>query len=197
MWRADRPFRDPFDGRHPCAGLVEGSQAATNGATSYTWSIDAPPADDSGLPLCSWQILSGQGTQSALIRSGCTPGLVVIRVVATSSCGNSNMKYTYVYVEDPCPTAMQLSQNPVSGGSFTALLTEEYPCDPDGSAKSVQASYGENEVRLFDIWGKQVYNAHHSSNEITVDALNLKSGIYILQVTTNTGKIMTKKVIFE
>lgn len=172
------------------------SQAATNGATSYTWSIDAPPADDSGLPLCSWQILSGQGTQSALIRSGCTPGLAIVRVVATSSCGSSNMKYTYVYIEDPCPTAMLLSQNPVRSNNFTAQLTEEYPC-PTGAAKSEQASYAENEIRIFDISGTQVYSDRQSSNELMIDGLTLKSGIYFLQVITNTGEVITEKLIFE
>lgn len=172
------------------------SQAATNGATSYTWSIDAPPADDSGLPLCSWQILSGQGTQSALIRSGCTPGLAVVRVVATSSCGSSNMKYTYVTIDDPCPTIMRLSQNPIHGGGFTAQITEEYPC-PTGSGKLEQLSYAENEIRIFDISGTQVYNDHQYSNELTIDGLTLKNGIYFLQVITNTGKVITEKLIFE
>lgn len=174
------------------------SMPATNGATSYTWSIDAPFDDDP--PFCNWQIMSGQGTNSASIKTGCEPGLAVIRIVATSSCGASNMKYTYVTVgEDPCPTMMHLSPNPVKGSGFTVSLTEDpYPCDPTaGTQKSEGRDVYDCVIRIFDINGRQVYDGQKSSNELTFDGLILDKGIYILQVITDRGAVMTEKLIFE
>lgn len=172
------------------------SMPATNGATSYTWSIDAP--SDDVPPLCNWQVMSGQGTTAASIKTGCEPGLAVVRIVATSSCGTSNMKYTYVTVDDPCPTMMSLSQNPVKGSSFTVSLTEPYPCDPTaGAQKSERRGVYDCTIRIFDINGRQVYNGQKSSNELTFDGLILEKGMYILQLITDGGAVMTEKLIFE
>jgi len=173
------------------------SLPATNGVTSYTWSVDAPIDDDP--PLCNWHIMYGQGTSSVSIKTGCDPALAVVRVVANSTCGSSNMKYTYVTVYDPCPpTGMRLSQNPITDSGFELYLTAPYPCDEvNGPGKLSQPDFTECVIRIFDLNGKQVYNDKISSNELRIDGLMLDEGIYFLQVITDSGEVITEKIIFE
>ncbi|MGL2993089.1 T9SS type A sorting domain-containing protein [Flavobacterium sp. TSSA_36] len=169
------------------------SGSSINGGTSYQWSVEAPINDDGG-STCAWQIVGGQGTQTVTLKSGCISATVVVRVVATSSCGASNTKYIYVTVgSDPCPPALRLSQNPIKDGSLIANVL--YPPDCDPNARIVKTV--NNEVKIYDFNGNIVHESNQNSNELIVNNLQLKKGVYFLQVITEKGEVIKDKIIIE
>ena len=170
------------------------SSSSINGGTSYQWSVDGPMNDNGG-PTGAWQILGGQGTQTITLKSGCISATVVVRVVATSSCGSSNTKYIYVTVgSDPCPPALRLSQNPIKDGNLTALVVYPPDCD-DPLARN--ATTINNEIKIYDFNGNIVYEGKQNSDELIINNLQIKKGIYLLQVITEKGEIIKDKIIIE
>lgn len=170
------------------------SGSSINGGTSYQWSVEAPINDDGG-PTCAWQIVGGQGTQTVTLKSGCISATVVVRVVATSSCGASNTKYIYVTVgSDPCPPALRLSQNPIKDGNLVAYVIYPPDCN-DLFARN--ANTINNEIKIFDFNGIIVYESKQNSNELIVNNLQLKKGVYFLQVITEKGEVIKDKIIIE
>ena len=169
------------------------SGSSINGGTSYQWSVDGPMNDDGG-PTCAWQILGGQGTQTVTLKSGCISAIVVVKVVATSSCGSSNTKYIYVTVgSDPCPPALKLSQNPIKDRNLVANVI--YPPDCDPLARNTNTI--NNEVKIYDLNGNIVYKSKQNSDELIINNLQIKKGIYLLQVITENGEIIKDKIIVE
>ena len=170
------------------------SGSSINGGTSYQWSVDGPMNDNGG-PTCAWQILGGQGTQTVTLKSGCISATVVVRVVATSSCGSSNTKYIYVTVgSDPCPPALRLSQNPIKDGNLVANVIYPPDCD-DLLARN--ANTINNEIKIYDFNGNIVYQSKQNSEELIINNLQLKKGIYLLHVITEKGEIIKDKIIIE
>lgn len=166
-----------------------------NGGTSYQWSVSAP-MNDAGGPTCAWQIMSGQGTKTITLKSGCIASNAVVRVVATGSCGVSNTIYLYVSVGiSPCPPAMlRLSQNPIKNGNLTvSVIPYPIPCNPN-ARKSNSIN---NEIRIFDFKGNLVFNENQKLNEFTISNLDLKKGVYHLQVLTENGDVLKQKIIIE
>ena len=170
------------------------SGSSINGGTSYQWSVDGPMNDNGG-PTCAWQILGGQGTQTITLKSGCISATVVVRVVATSSCGSSNTKYIYVTVgSDPCPPALRLSQNPVKDGNLVANVIYPPDCDPNARVSNTIIS---NEIKIYDFNGTVVYTSKQHTDELNINNLQIKKGIYLLQVITEKGEIIKDKIIIE
>ena len=170
------------------------SGGSINGGTSYQWSVDSP-FNDGGDLSCEWQILGGQGTQTITLKSGCISTIVVVRVVATSSCGSSNTKYIYVTVgSNPCPPALRLSQNPIKDGNLVAKVT--YPSTDCDTKLSIGKTIN-NEIKIYDFYGNVVYTSKQNSDELIINNLQIKKGIYLLQVITEKGEIIKDKIIIE
>ncbi len=165
---------------------------ATNGGISYLWSIDAP-INDNGGPTCAWQVISGQGTKNVKLLSGCIATTAVVKVVATSNCGVSNTKYIYVAVgSTACVPTLQVLQNPLKNGNLVVNVIQP-PC---GSAKNANLNIS-NDIKIYDFSGNAVFIDKQNSDELRINNLQLKKGIYILQVTTESGDIMKNKIIIQ
>lgn len=170
------------------------SGGSINGGTSYQWSVDSP-FNDGGNLSCQWQILGGQGTQTITLKSGCISTTVVVRVVATSSCGSSNTKYIYVTVgSNPCPPTLRFSQNPIKGGNLVAnVIYPPIDCDPKVSiGKTIN-----NEIKIYDFNGNLVYSSKQNTDELVINDLQIKKGIYLFQVVTENGDIIKDTIIIE
>ena len=129
------------------------------------------------------------------LKSGCISATVVVRVVATSSCGSSNTKYIYVTVgSDPCPPALRLSQNPVKDGNLVANVIYPPDCDPNARVSNTIIS---NEIKIYDFNGTVVYTSKQHTDELNINNLQIKKGIYLLQVITEKGEIIKDKIIIE
>nr|WP_294936315.1 T9SS type A sorting domain-containing protein [uncultured Flavobacterium sp.] len=165
---------------------------STNGGSTYQWSVDAPINDDGG-PTCAWQVVSGQGTKTVRLLSGCIATTAVVRVVATGACGSSNMKYMYVTVGNEARTLV-LSQNPVRNGHLEVQVVE---LDSDGVANTRVSDTISNVIKIYDLIGNIVYNGKQNTNELLINNLQLKKGIYILEVETQSGERLKKKIVIE
>jgi hypothetical protein len=198
--------------KFPSSGIVNGAsntiynQTITytysgtfpSGATSsYQWYISAPVNDNGGL-TCAWQILSGQGTNSITVKTGCIATTAVVAVRVTNSCG-SDEKYMYVNISaggtngsgDPCIPTLKIYPNPIKGNSLQLkVLPPADPCDPN--QKIIK-----NAVKMYDFYGNLVYDNSFVTNDILIDNLNLKSGIYILNVTTDIGESVKEIIVIE
>jgi hypothetical protein len=198
--------------KFPVTGIVNGSsntiynQTITytysgtfpSGATSsYQWYISAPVNDNGGL-TCAWQILSGQGTNSITVKTGCIATTAVVAVRVTNSCG-SDEKYMYVNISaggtngsgDPCIPTLKIYPNPIKGNSLQLkVLPPADPCDPN--QKIIK-----NAVKMYDFYGNLVYDNSFVTNDIIIDNLNLKSGNYILNVTTDIGESVKEIIVIE
>jgi hypothetical protein len=121
--------------------------------------------------------------------------MVVVRVVATGGCGSSNTKYIYVTVgSNPCPPALRLSQNPVKDGNLVAdVIYPPIDCDTKVSiGKTIN-----NEIKIYDFNGNVVYKSKQNSDKLIINNLEIKKGIYLLQVITEKGEIIKEKIIIE
>jgi len=169
------------------------------GSTNYQWFIDAP-INDNGGSTCNWQILSGQGTSSITVKSGCIATTAVVGLRSTNNCGSS-MKYTYVTVSqggggNPCEPTLTIYPNPISSNN-NLEMNVIYPPDPcDGNNPNARTSIN-NEVKIYDFFGNIVFSNLYDTDKITINNLNLKRGYYVLNVFTKQGRSRREIIIVE
>jgi hypothetical protein len=171
-----------------------------SGAGGYQWFIDAPY--NNGGVACNWQILSGQGTSTITVKTGCLATMAVIGVKATNICGSST-KYLYVTNSatgngnddngDPCSGTLTVFPNPVPSKGSLDMSVIYPPFDPCDNGGVLYKNTVNNIVKIYDLYGNLVYENKFNSNEISITNLNLKKGHYILNVATD--KKMLKQII--
>lgn len=88
------------------------------------------------------------------------------------------------------PSAEALSTN-----AFTADLISVYP-NPAHDTISISAVDQEsiNSIRLYDVLGKLILDAKGSN---TIDVSKFKGGLYLLEISTDNNRKITKKIIIE
>lgn len=174
--------------------------AMPTGSSTIQWFIDGPPVDDNGLATCFWQILSGQNTSTITVKSDCVATTAVIGVKASNVCGTSQ-KYTYVSASstgngNPCNPIIIASPNPATSGTgLNVNVVTPNPCGgivPLGSRNEIK-----NEVKIYDLFGRILYNETFKDNKIFLNGLNFNKGHYILNVLTNNGIMLKEIIIFE
>lgn len=178
------------------------SGGAPSGATTnYEWYVDAP-INDNGGPTCAWQIISGQGSPSITFQTGCIATTAVVVVKATNSCG-TDIEYIYVTItengtSDPCNTIITTYPNPISSSNNLQVnLVNPDPCGEANGVASTTSAPVNNEVKIYDFYGILVYSSNYSSDSMTLSNINLNSGNYILNVFTNTGKVLRKILVVQ
>ena len=178
------------------------SGGAPSGATTnYEWYVDAP-INDNGGPTCAWQIISGQGSPSITFQTGCIATTAVVVVKATNSCG-TDIEYIYVTItengtSDPCNTIITTYPNPISNSNNLQVnLVNPDPCGELNGVASTTSAPVNNEVKIYDFYGVLVYSSNYSTDSMTLSNINLNSGNYILNVFTNTGKVLRKILVVQ
>ena len=88
----------------------------------------------------------------------------------------------------------------LSTGTITETNIAVYPNPFTGNELSIQLSStitGKVNVQLFDILGKNVFTESKTAagNNITLENLNLNSGVYLLKVSTEKGQSYVKKIV--
>ncbi len=85
-------------------------------------------------------------------------------------------------------------ENALSTEEFGAVSFSMYPNPTNGSTVTISsASNSTKEVKVYSIIGKQVINTTITN---TLNVADLKSGIYVVQITEN-GKSATKKLVIK
>ena len=145
-------------------------------ATSYNWFIYGGINDGEG-PDCGAQILSGQGTDSISLETGCISGYIIVEVTATSTTS------TITTFPNPMLDSSKLEVNVVKTNTL------------EKNTLNVDSKTLNNEVKIYDFYGVLLYSMNFNSDKMALTNLNLKSGKYVLNVKTNSGEIL-RKVIF-
>ena len=191
------------------------------GATQYYWFITTINTSCGGLSTQNPPRFYNYSTNSysstlttpyptATVDWGECPGSYVVNCRAVNSCGTSDYTYraveVYGYGDIPCdqgPTdpygknRVKIYPNPVKGGSFTVnKLPPELPCNNNKVAKK-KSEFIINDVTIMDFQGNVVYNNSFNTDEFTIDGLNLKQGIYILNISSSDGEITRKMITVE
>lgn len=155
-------------------------------ATNYVWSI--PTGCTYG--YC-WQIVQGQGTNSALIHGGSTG---VFDITCTIYNGSSVIGNQYITVN---------VQNPYNGGGSTntddcvempminGVIYPPVDCSTNNFGLTSENTYFKSIV-VYDFVGKIILQLKNSDN---LNISNLSNGIYIIKAQLNNGKIITKKIL--
>ncbi|WP_310380570.1 T9SS type A sorting domain-containing protein [Flavobacterium sp.] len=116
---------------------------------------------------------------------------------------------TLAFLNDTFGFSAGLNTNATTGGiskyTGTQLAVEKfdvksqiyaYPNPTNGQLKLDSAVAQINEVVVFDLLGKQVFDAKFLGlNNVDLDLNSLQTGMYFLKVTTDTGTIETMKVV--
>lgn len=169
----------------------------SGGTSTYQWYINAPMYDNGG-PTCAWQILSGQGTNTITVKTGCITTTAVVAVRVSNACGITE-KYMYVNISagsigsggNPCIPSLRLYSNPIKDGNLQMRVAyPALPCDPN--QKMVN-----NSVKIYDFYGSIVYENKFDSDELNIKDLNLKSGNYIINVNTENGETLKEIIVVE
>ena len=179
--------------------------APVGASNNYQWYINAP-INDGGGPTCEWQILTGQGTPTITVKTGCIAATAAIDVRVTNNCGTDS-RYMYVSISaagtggggsDPCATTINTFPNPItSSTNLEVNLTTPPPC---GIANAITSSANapiNNELKIYDFYGVLIYSINYSTNSMTLTNINLNPGNYILNVFTNKGEILRKILIVQ
>ncbi|SHJ21630.1 Por secretion system C-terminal sorting domain-containing protein, partial [Mesonia phycicola] len=95
---------------------------------------------------------------------------------------------------------IMFEEETLSSGSIDATNIAVYPNPLTGNELSIQLSSaitGEVSIQLFDILGKNVFTATQDANTstITLENLNLNSGVYLLKLSTENGQSYVKKIV--
>jgi len=172
-------------------------------ATSYTWTLDFNYGTQSHTP---WQIISGQGTNTITVKVG-SPILGAISCRPRNYCAIG--RSTYMYVQsystgggggggdgDPCDgVLLKVSPNPNKGGDMTLVI---YPIDPCGDGGGIPTkAQTKNTVEIYNLSGRKEYQNVFSINEIQINGLSLKTGVYVVHVTTANGKKAQQTIVVE
>ncbi len=91
-------------------------------------------------------------------------------------------------IEITCTTCSTASISDVVDSNFTI-----YP-NPANHIVNISSDRSFEKIEVFSITGKKVYSENYIQ---AIPVSPLKSGIYILKVISNDGKIITRKLIKE
>lgn len=182
------------------------SGGAPVGATSnYQWYINAP-INDGGGPTCAWQILTGQGTPTITVKTGCIAATAAIDVRVSNNCGTDS-RYMYVSISatgtggggsDPCATNISTFPNPITNtNNLEVSLTTPEPCGIANNFAITQSAPINNELKIYDFYGVLRYSSNFGTNSMTLTNINLVSGNYVLNIFTNKGEILRKILVVQ
>ena len=128
--------------------------------------------------------------------------------IAKNPCGEDGISHKVVNVigsggggggSDPCPESMSVYPNPVEGSVINIVLPP--PGDPCGEipgyvSKTSVEEKTESDIRIYDLFGNQVYSNKMKGRESKVN-LNLKPGHYVLNVFSSNGKVKREVLIVK
>lgn len=200
------------------------SVTSVPGASQYYWFIYNSSTncgcttDSNGLTICpqgtvlpkfsvsNSSILTSSSTSASVNWGNCS-GTYVVNCIAKNPCGEDGIYHKVVNVlnygggggSDPCEESLTVYPNPVEGGEINIVLPP--PGDPCGEIPGYEGKMNkeektESEIRIYDLYGNQVYFNKMKGKESKIN-VNLKRGHYVLNVFTNNGKVKREVLIVK
>lgn len=159
-----------------------GTSVNVNG--NYTYNAKAVDEDNqtltmTGVTVPSWLTMTQTGNGMVrLLGSPDVAGSYPVEISATDGELTANQAWTIMVtgINDGVASMVALYPNPVKD-----VLT-------------ITSSSAISEVKIFDALGKAVMVENVNKAETTVDMSSLSSGIYIVNVTTVDGKVVSKRI---
>jgi len=156
-----------------------------------------------GITATTWQKVSSSGGCYAsfggsgfegLAQGNCNNWSVEAKITATNSCGTTTIYKTITPPPPvPCNNSFSFSQNPMKAGmSINKIIID--PCLTN-STKNSTAKINNYTITIYNKYGEGVYLKTQKDTKFLIQ--NLKKGFYIVRFTTNSGKIISKKLIVE
>lgn len=187
-------------------GVIQGKVTLNSGGTNKTLGTDPIPGLDvvldkipptksvaktktdalgnytfSGLPLGTYQVsIEYQGLKSDTVYE--------VEVIGSDTL-HEELNYcidTTSQIEGCYPGSVGKDEIEMFNGAV-------FP-NPFNSKLSIQNLETISKIEMFDITGKQVWNEMFNSNSIELDTKHIKSGFYLLKITSN-NKVFTVKVM--
>ena len=163
---------------NPSAITISGPTTANNGSTQI-YSVASTPGS-----TYNWQAVNGvvQNNGTSLIQvkwnlTGAT-GTVTVTEKGVNGCNGNPANYNVTLT----PTA---GINPFTKNAFAANL---YP-NPSTDNFTLDVSTGDMvNMVIYDQLGRQVMEGKRFSSTISIDNHNLAAGIYLVKLSTDTGK---------
>lgn len=163
---------------NPSAITISGPTTANNGSTQV-YSVASTPGS-----TYNWQAVNGvvQNNGTSLIQvkwnlTGAT-GTVTVTEKGVNGCNGNPANYNVTLT----PTA---GINPFTKNAFAANL---YP-NPSTDNFTLDVSTGDMvNMVIYDQLGRQVMEGKRFSSTISIDNHNLAAGIYLVKLSTDTGK---------
>jgi len=145
---------------------------ATEPGVNYNWIVPAGA-----------NVVSGQGTGSAIINWGSSSG--VLKVGSTNDCGFAQRRNLNVNVtcrlSDDFADAIQLLPNPNNGNSILSFNSEP----------------GNYQVIISDVLGRAILQERSSNNQFKIQMQDYPSGLYLVAVRFEDGSQKVIRMIVE
>ena len=153
------------------------TMTATGGTVGATYSYTTLTPMPEGLKFVNG-FLSGTPKFSTSVT-------FLVKAVTPSGCEGSRV-YTLVILPDPA-TALD--------NSLSSLI-KVYPNPSNGifNVDFAGLNLGKSLVRAYDAQGKVVYSSEINNNETSISLENRASGIYLMEVSTDKGRILKRLV---
>lgn len=173
-----------------CLGTTQTYSTAQIGTLTYSWTVPSGAS-----------IVSGQGTNSIVVLWGNTAGNISIR--ANNACGQSGSRNLAVSL-NPCRISQELIPEELQT-TATDLLSDDsedifmhiYPV-PFEDAFYLTFTGKENEVAgitMYDMTGKAILSRQMNANTIHMIEPEAAPGIYLIEITDEMGRRITKRII--
>lgn len=181
------------------------SVSPATGATSYYWWITPSGSCSAGSGSTINNVNPYTTTStSVMVNWGDCPGTYSVVCKAQNNCGATSTGQKFVTVNDPnsdpCNNsfALKISPNPNKGNKKVDVTISRKPNpEPCTTLVSSKTSEPEYHLEIYDFYGQKKYSGNFKSENISLDKLKLKKGIYILTVTNTKGKIISEKLVID
>jgi Secretion system C-terminal sorting domain/Astacin (Peptidase family M12A) len=201
------------------------SVSTAKAATSYIWSITSNPncgcyTNANGFLICPQgtilpRFIGNPTSNNATVQWGNCSGQYTVNCSAVNPCGSTGIGNFTVSVykpgsgggtgggDLPCEPSISIFPNPVKGQTLEVSIAP--PSDP---CRTLLQSYKtantdkivktDNMVKIYNMQGIVVFeNNYDSEKDFTINGINLKAGLYILNITFPDGKTNKQKIVVE
>jgi hypothetical protein len=151
------------------------SCAVVNGATNYTWVLPS-----------GWTIVSGQGTNSILVKPGSTQG--TIKVTPSNACGSGS--FISKSVKSSRCTTPTYSRNDVELNPESIKDVSVWPNPANGFINLSDGGLKANKIEIIDALGRLILTTNWKTR---IELGKIRSGFYFLKIHTNEG-VKVKRV---
>lgn len=195
------------------------------GATNYYWSLVSNPncgcyENADGFLVCPPgtilpRFIGNPTSNTATVQWGNCSGDYTVNCSAVNTCGSTGIGNFPIQVfkpgsgggtgggDLPCEPSVSIFPNPVKGQSIDVSIAP--PSDPCRAqlesyrmANTNKVVKTDNMVKIYNMQGIVVFeNNYDSEKDFTINGMNLKAGLYILNIIFHDGQTAKKIIIIE